>query len=218
MTHMHAHGAPQPTESVTPSWRLLFTLGVAGGLAGLLVAAVYEVTITPIEAHRGRVIQEAIGDVLRHPARWDTLYLEEGKLVAQPVAGRSDLERIFLGYDESGRRIGVAATAAEPGFIEIISLMFGFDPESGRVLGMRILEQKETPGLGDKIERDSLFVRQFRGAIAPLKAVKRRTGDASEVSTISGATISSRAVVRIIDDAVARWRPLGLAYYAGGSR
>ncbi len=118
-------------------------------------------------------MREAISEVLRQPARWDTLYLEGGKLVLQPSGPVRGLPRVFQGYDASGHRIGVAVLAAEPGFTEIVSLIFGFDPESGRLLGMKVLEQKETPGLGDKIEKDTGFVSQFARAVVPLKGVKR---------------------------------------------
>jgi electron transport complex protein RnfG len=61
-------------------------------------------------------------------------------------------------------------------------------------------------------------VNQFARAVVPLKGVKRRTGsDPAEVDVITGATISSRAVIRIINNAVARWRPLLLAYQSGGT-
>jgi electron transport complex protein RnfG len=221
MTHVHVHGGGPPPavqEAATPSWRLLATLGTAGALAGLLVGAVYQLTISRVEAHRADVMREAIAEVLQQPARWDTLYIEGGKLVSHPVGIPKKLPRVFQGYDATGRRIGVAVLAAEPGFTEIVSLIFGFDPESGRLLGMKVLEQKDTPGLGDKIQKDSSFVNQFAGVVAPLKGVKRRSGTAAgEVDVISGATISSRAVVRIINNAVARWRPLLLAYQGGGT-
>jgi electron transport complex protein RnfG len=82
-----------------------------------------------------------------------------------------------------------------------------------------VLDQKETPGLGDKIERDSAFGGQFAGRVAPLRGVKDRAGKPpSEVQTITGATISSRAVIRIINNAVARWRPLIDAWDRGGTK
>ena len=220
MTHVHVHGGGPPPavqETATPSWRLLATLGTAGALAGLLVGAVYQLTITSVQAHRAETMREAVAEVLQQPARWDTLYIEGDKLVLRPAGPSAKLPKVFQGYDATGRRTGVAVLAAEPGFTEIVSLIFGFDPESGRLLGMKVLEQKDTPGLGDKIQRDSSFVNQFAGVVAPLKGVKRRSGVPGEVDVIAGATISSRAVVRIINNAVARWRPLLLAYQAGGT-
>ena len=219
MTHVHVHGGPPPaaSEAATPSWRLLVTLGVAGALAGLLVAAVYRWTITPIEAHRGAIVEQAIAEVLQHPARWDTLYLEGGVLTDRPTGTRAELPKVFQGFDANGRSVGVAILAAEPGFTELVSLIFGYEPESGRLLGLKVLDEKETPGLGEKIEKDSTFVRQFTGAVAPLLPVKKRSGaNPSEVNVISGATISSRAVMRIINNATARWRPLLSAHAARG--
>jgi len=115
--------------------------------------------------------------------------------------------------------MGVAVTAAEPGFQELLTLMIGFDPATGSLLGFKVLDQKETPGLGDRIERDSAFGRQFAGRVTPLVGVKRRTGSSpSEVQTITGATISSRAVIRIINNGVTRWRPLVEAWDRGGRK
>ncbi|MFN8583140.1 MAG: RnfABCDGE type electron transport complex subunit G [Gemmatimonadaceae bacterium] len=212
MTHVHG-AAPGPGEVHapidTPPYRLVATLGIAGALAGLLVAGVYRVTLPPIEKHRALVMQGAIAEVLRQPSRWDTLYLEGSALTKHPRGNATELERVFVGYDATGKNIGAAISAGEPGFSEIISLMFGYDVVSGQVLGLKILEEKETPGLGDKIERDSTFVRQFAGAKTPVKPVKKRSGsDPTEIDAISGATISSRAVTRIINHAVAKWAPL----------
>jgi electron transport complex protein RnfG len=72
---------------------------------------------------------------------------------------------------------------------------------------MEVLESRETPGLGDKIIKDETFVANFRDlAVTPeLVAVKKRRTRDNEVDAISGATISSNAVVRIINQSNARW-------------
>jgi electron transport complex protein RnfG len=219
--HCHVPAGPPPEPAATPdtpSWRLVSTLGVAGALAGLLVVMVYRWTLAPIEAHKGLVVQQAVAEVLEQPSRLDTLYLERGALTRQPEGNRSELPVAYLGYDAGGRRIGAAITAAEPGFTDVITLMLGFDPESGRIIGMKVLDQKETPGLGEKIEKDSAFVAQWHGLVPPLRAVKKASpGATGEVQAISGATISSRAVTRIINNALDKWRPLLTAYRAGAT-
>jgi electron transport complex protein RnfG len=166
-------------------------------------------------------MRAAVREVLKAPARWDTLYLVNGALTRTAPAGADPAEvpKAFVGYDGSGKRLGVAVTAAEPGFQELLTLMIGFDPATGSLLGFKVLDQKETPGLGDRIERDSAFGRQFAGRVTPLVGVKTRAGSSpSEVQTITGATISSRAVIRIINDGVARWRPLIDAWDRGGRK
>jgi len=207
----HAHGAPAaPVDNGAPAWRLLATLGGAGALAGLFIVLTWQATTPSIEAHRAMVLQQAIAEVLLTPARWDTLYLEGDRLVRQPADGAdlARLEKVYEGFDDTGARVGVAATAAEPGFQDMVSLIFAWDPGSHRLLAMKVLGSKETPGLGDRIEKDSAFVRQFRGPGLPIKGVKSKSGsDPTEVDVITGATISSRAVIRIINAAVDRWQP-----------
>jgi electron transport complex protein RnfG len=196
----------------TPSWRLVATLASAGALAGLLIVTVFQWAEPRILTHQARVIAAAVDEVLHAPARTTTLYVHDGALSATAPAGMDTLklERVWAGYDDGGRMVGYALMAGEPGFQDVIGIMFGYDPATERVLGMRVLESKETPGLGDRIEKDSAWVAMFDGARAPLQPVKPggSTGDESEVETITGATISSRAVIGIINHRIERMRPL----------
>ena len=220
MTTPHVHGTPAPAVEgpEVKSWKLLATLGVGGAIAGGLIVVAYNATLPRIEAHRAMLVQSAVREVLKEPARWDTLYLVEGKLTKTTPTGpgAKGVERVFLGFDDAGKTVGAAVTAGEPGFADVIDLIFGIEPETGTLLGMKVLGEKETPGLGDKIEKPA-FTGQFAGALTPLKGVKAKGTDKSEVQTITGATISSRTVIRIINNATARWQPLLQAYLRGGT-
>lgn len=218
--HQHVHAAPAPAAPDVSSWRLLATLAIAGAMAGTLVVLVYQVTLPSIQKYAGAKIEGAVREVLRAPAKWDTLYLVAGKLSRTPPTGVDVREatKAFVGLDAAGARTGVAVEAEEPGFQAELRLMIGFDPSTQAVTGYTVLDQKETPGLGDKIERDTLFVQQFRGKVAPMKGVRNATTDASRVQTITGATISSRAVIRIINNAVALWQPRVLAFDREGGK
>ncbi len=223
MSATHTHGAPAaitPGKS-TPTWRLLLTLALAGAASGWLVVTVYKMTLPAVQKHAAEQANAAVHEVLKAPARWDTLYLVNDALTRTPPSQTdlADIPKAFVGFDASGTRLGVAVTAAEPGFQELLTLMIGFDPRTGTLIGFKVLDQKETPGLGDKIERDTAFGGQFAGRIAPLHGVKNRAGKPpDEVQTITGATISSRAVIRIINNAMARWRPLLEAWDRGGAK
>jgi electron transport complex protein RnfG len=73
---------------------------------------------------------------------------------------------------------------------------------------MEVLESRETPGLGDKIYKDAVFVAGFSAlSVEPeIFAVKKGTKSLpNEIDAITGATISSKAVVRIINEAHAQW-------------
>ncbi len=227
----HAHHGPPatPGPAATPpatakapavsSFKLLATLAIAGAAAGLMVVAVYAATLPTIERYEAAKVDGAVREVLRAPARWDTLYLQNSALTKHPT-GEADLKalpRAYVGFDAAGKPSGAAITAQEPGFQEEILLMIGFQPTTGEIIGFKVIDEKETPGLGDKIERDTSFGAQFAGRIAPLKGVKSRNpADHSQVQTITGATISSRAVIRIINHALERWQPLLAAYDRGG--
>ncbi len=223
MTVPHCHEAPAaltPNKS-TPAWRLLLTLALAGAMSGWLVVSVYKLTLPAVQKHAAEQLRAAVHEVLKAPARWDTLYLVNDALSRTPPgkADLADIPKAFVGLDAAGKRVGVAITASEPGFQQLLTLMIGFDPQSGTLIGFKVLDQKETPGLGDKIERDSAFRGQFTGRLVPLRGVRDRAGKPpSEVQTITGATISSRAVIRIINNAVARWRPLIDAWDKGGPK
>jgi electron transport complex protein RnfG len=71
-----------------------------------------------------------------------------------------------------------------------------------------VLESRETPGLGDKIYKDAEFVSNFSAlSIEPeIVTVKKNTRERpNEVDAITGATISSKAVVRIINETHVAW-------------
>jgi len=220
--HAHIHAAPgAPTSGATaPAWRLVVTVALGGAFAGALIAYVYQGTLPAIQRYADARIAGAVHEVLAGPARLDTLYLVGDTLSRTPPAGVElrQATKAFVGYDGNGARIGVAVEAAAPGFADEVRLMVGFNPATSTLTGYAMLGQKETPGLGDKIEKDTAFVGRFRGKVAPLSGTKNNTTSASMVQTITGATISSRAVIRIINDAVARWQPRLAAFDQRGTR
>jgi len=211
---------PAPQQQDVPPWRLVATLAVAGALAGFLIVFVYVATLPAITAHKAEVLRLAIQDVLGAPQHYDTLYVVDGALTNELGANENpeDFEQLYLGYREDGTEIGYAIASAEFGFQDVVRLIFGYDPESQAILGMLVLESKETPGLGDKIVKDQEFIGQFGSVYAPIVGVKagQGTGDNHEIDMITGATISSRAVIRIINNALERVGPMIEAYNGGG--
>ena len=73
---------------------------------------------------------------------------------------------------------------------------------------MRVIESNEPPGLGDKISKDPAFARNFDEIAVEPTIVAVKTGAKRlphEVDAITGATISSKAVVRILNGSFAEW-------------
>ena len=208
--------SPSGAQSVSP-WRLIATLGGAGAVAGFLIVFVFAATQPRIQAYKARVLASAIQEVLASPERYDTLYVVGGRLVVDPPEG-GDLgttEQVYLGYRDE-RPIGYAVVAAKGGFQDVIRLIYGYDPRSRRVLGMLVLDSRETPGLGDKIIKDSTFVAEFTGVETPLTGLKSgRKEDPTApggIDMITGATISSRTVISAINLSLEQLAPLMEAY------
>lgn len=210
------NGPPEEEEAVS-SLRLLMTLALAGAVAGALLVFVYLWSNPIIEAENARVLREAVTEVLKGPDRFESLFIQEGELrrVAQVTAGvdTMELDRVFLGYDAGGEPVGFAMTHRGFGFQDLITVIFGYDAGAREVLGMKVLNHSETPGLGNKIEQMP-FVGEFDGVQAPLEGVKpdRNTGAVNQVDMITGVTISSRAVVRIINERIAELGDLLAGY------
>jgi electron transport complex protein RnfG len=216
---------PAPVRAEVPAWKLVLTLAVAGALAGLLLVFVDQATRDQIRENRRAALREAVGEVLGEPTLIVSFRVAEAGLEREDVTNyevdTERLDRIFAGYaDKEGKQlIGFALAYQRTGFQDAIRLIFGYDPRTKTVLGVKVLEHKETPGLGDEIEKEP-FLGPIRGQELDLVAVKpgKGTGGKSEVDTITGATISSGWVIKIINEAAARVGPRIDAWLEGGPR
>ena len=191
------------------STRLVLTLSLAGLLSGLIIVTIFEVTLPTITAYKAQQLRAAVFKVLPGVTSMSRLVYSDGKLT-QSDEELPEEEAVYGGYRADGQLVGYAIPAAGPGFQDTISLLYGLLPDERKVTGMEILESRETPGLGDKIYKDAAFVGSFRSlAIDPeIRAVKKGTSSApNELDAITGATISSKAVVRIINQANNLWLP-----------
>lgn len=167
----------------------LFTITLVAGLA---VGMVYRITAAPIAEAKVRKISDAIAQVV--PA-----FDNDPGEGAQILKLDGDEVKVYTAT-AAGAPVGYAIeTFSNNGFGGTIRLMVGFQPD-GSICRIETLSQNETPGLGDKMQRNkSDFAVQFDGK-NPADyhlAVKKDGGD---VDAITAATISSRAFT----DAVAR--------------
>lgn len=168
--------------------------------AAMLLSAVHGLTRAPIARARELAAEAALLEVVPEFAKATDVSLD-----FLPVPPRF---RIRLGSEEgarihrikrSGEILAVIVPALSPsGYGGPIRLIAGID-RNGIVTGVKVLEHHETPGLGDRIAADkSDWIRRFTGKSltdpTPNRWQVRRDGGAFD--QISGATISSRAVVR----------------------
>jgi len=202
-----------PEQKEVSTFRLMATLTVAGALAGLLIVLVNQHTKPIIDKYKAEQLQKAVYEVLPGTEHYGTYYLVDDtlSLTLPEGAKESEYKRVYIGYDAGSQLKGVAVSRGESGFQDVVQLIFGFDPATGKLLGMKVLDSKETPGLGDKIFKDQAFVDQFfAGPETPLVPVKAGAGKGrpGEIDTITGATISSKVVIDIINHGMEEWMPV----------
>ncbi len=194
--------------SQEPSSRQLVTsMAFAGFISGLIIIAIYMLTFDTIKENKARELRQAVFKVLPDVSNMQKLHYSDNKLVVVESDGMDD-EMIFAGYDNKGQFIGYAIQGKGPGFQDTIHVLFGYIAAESIMTGMEILDSRETPGLGDKIFKDMHFVGEFisHAMNKPIKAVKKGTKTHDyEIDAITGATISSKAVVRIMNKAFAKW-------------
>ena len=160
--------------------RLFVVVGVAGAVLGF----VYMQTFDVIAAAKQKKLQEAIGKVV--PA-FDTLVVYS----RMPDTGKDSLT--FYEAYKNDSLVGTAIkTYTEKGFSGVFKIMVGFDTQ-GVIIKTSVLEHKETPGLGDKMDKKkSDWGNQFNGK-DPKTYKLSVTKDGGDVDAITAATISSRA-------------------------
>lgn len=108
-----------------------------------------------------------------------------------------------------GKRTGWVIKSAGQGYADKIELLLGVDPMVKKVTGLFVLDQKETPGLGNKIIEPA-----WRGQFAQkstakaFEVTKKGASAPHEIDSVTGATISSNAVAQIVNVALNDLRPV----------
>ena len=220
-------GAPQ-TGSAQPKGNSLAMIAVLGGIAllsGLLIALVYQVTLPRIQYNQRMMLEAAIFQVLPEAsARTTFLAAPDGTLTAvssedaQAPQGLTGT-RMYAGYDDAGELVGVALEASGQGYQDVIRVIYGLSLEKQAIVGFKVLDSKETPGLGDKIIHDPEFLQNFEalavrmnpersGLANPIEAVKSGAKTSPwEIDGIAGATISSKAIGNMLNLSAQQWVP-----------
>jgi electron transport complex protein RnfG len=118
--------------------------------------------------------------------------------------------KYFECKDASGKVVGYALPAQGNGYQGVIKLMVGLTTDLSEITGISVLEQVETPGLGGRIG-ETVFQEQFRGVKTEpaVGYVKNQAPDKdTDIQAVTGATISSRSVVTIVNRNISKFRDI----------
>lgn len=111
---------------------------------------------------------------------------------------------VYKVFNQEDKSVGYSLVYSGNGFQGKIKMMIGLTDDLSKITSIEILEQSETPGLGTKI-LEAPYKDQFNGLVPnpTIKLVKGvEPANPNEVQAITGATISSRAVVTIANEGI----------------
>jgi electron transport complex protein RnfG len=182
---------------------MIRALGGLSAISGLLVVLAYQITLPIIAENQKARTERAVFQVIPGAvSKRDFVATEQGLEPAGPgVVGQP----VYAAYDAQGKLQGIAITGTGSGYGGPVTVMFNYNAASQAIVGSRVLQSTETPGFGDKLDKDPTFLKNVEAldvrlnaegtALAnPVATVKNGTKKRPwEVDAISGATISSKA-------------------------
>lgn len=187
--------------------KLISVLTLISMLSGLFVVMSYEITAPMIRQNKQVALEKAVFSVINNCHRKSNFWIREN-LVLELSAAESDKANIFVGYNKKGEVLAWALKGSARGYQDKVEILFAYDPFEEKIRGFKVLQSTETPGLGDKVETDVEFLKNFTALDAalnkngdallnPIETVKKGKKEfAWQIDGISGATVTSRAIGR----------------------
>ncbi|CAM8401238.1 RnfG Predicted NADH,ubiquinone oxidoreductase, subunit RnfG [Candidatus Methylopumilus universalis] len=179
--------------SITASAMIIFSL-----VASAALSISYFLTKTPIEESDARAKRMFLNQVVPSNLYDNNLVKDTISVEPNPLIGNKKNIDIYRAKKNNQVIAVIIETIAPDGYSGEIKTLVGVD-QKDKILGVRVITHKETPGLGDYIEVDkSHWIKNFN--LKSLDetgekewAVKKDGGD---FDYVSGATITSRAVIK----------------------
>ena len=171
-------------------------------ISGLMLGFVYDLTKEPIRIQKEKAIQRACQTVFAQAESFEILKYEPTALLTEELKEKGvSIGTVFAALDNSGNQVGyVVESTSSEGYGGNITLYTGI-AKDGMVNGISILTIAETPGLG--MNAESVLVPQFNNVPATIFTyTKSGSTKDGEIDAISGATITTEAVVGAVNGAV----------------
>lgn len=175
----------------------IFVLAITCSLCGFLLSLVYSSAKDKIKDNQKKAIYQAIEKIAK------------GYKEVVPIKVRSiDVYKLI---DEKERIMGYAFLVEGQGYQDKIKIL-GVINKSGTTLkGIEIIDSKETPGLGARIGEE-FFTSQFKNlkVFPSIQLTQKEKVKNNQVKAITGATVSSTAVVNILNKGIKELREAGV--------
>lgn len=200
------------------AWLILLLAGVFGAL----LAAVHLQLSPRIEENiRAEIMREIPGLLLgTDVVEGGSISIDGNELRIEPPVGESRLltvieqpsavsalYQVSEGVAGQEQLVGWVARGQDHGYADVIELLVGLTGDTSRITGIYVLNQKETPALGDGIVKPD-FRQHFVGIstdepVTVGRDAAEAASDPQAIPALTGATVSSRSVCKIVNDTVA---------------
>jgi electron transport complex protein RnfG len=155
-------------------------------ISAVCLGFVHNITKSPIEIQRQNVMSKSMQEILPIAINFEASEFAD-----------YDSDKIIsanIGFDMRGDVAGYIIGVSQMGYSGGIDMLVGIDI-FGKITGVKILRQTETPGLGAKAG-ETPFIDQYtsKSAAIPLIVVKSAPIEDNEIQAITAATITSQAV------------------------
>ena len=195
------------------------TLAVIAAICTALVALTYQVTHERIAANEQAWLEQSLQPALSG-LFFDSGVSESRVTIPAPheLPGSEDAV-IYRVYSGDSPVAALLVVSARDGYAGAIRLLVGIDI-NGAITGIHVLEHRETPGLGDRIESTkSDWVKQFDGRslsdpVADGWKIKR---DGGEFDQLTGASVTPRAVIKAIMETLLYFEANRVAVFAAAA-
>lgn len=205
--------------AVTPARVMVATLGLVATLCGVLIVSTYQGTLKAVAANKRIALERAVFKVVPGAASMKEFVATANGVQPAGTQTPADGVEFYAAYDQAGALKGIAAEGAATGYADVVRVLYAYDPTRQAITGLGVVAMRETPGIGDKIVSDQAFLANFkeldvrlgadgRALANPIKVVKHGSKrNAWEIDAISGATVTSKAVGKGINESAQRLLP-----------
>jgi Na+-translocating ferredoxin:NAD+ oxidoreductase subunit G len=172
-------------------FKMILVMTIITAVSGLVLSGIWSVSEDKISRNEKAKVIDSLFEINPAATKYEKLDMSE---------------EVYKCFDKKGRLLSYFFIAEGNGFQALIRIAVSVEPDWKEIIGIRILEQTETPGLGAKITEKSFLDKFANLALlenSPITCLKKDAHKSkSEILAITSATISSKAVANIINDRI----------------
>lgn len=188
--------------------RVGLLLGLFAIVATTLVALTEENTREQIKENQRQALLDGINALIPHEEYNNAILQDTVLLPPTEALGTEEPTLVYRAREEGEPVAAVLTVIAPDGYSGTIKMLVGIY-HNGQLAGVRVIEHKETPGLGDKIDvKKDDWILQFEGLSLgnPPASKWKVKKDGGEFDQFTGATITPRAVVSAVKESLEYFR------------